>query len=108
MHLCLALTAILSAAQAPAPAATSQRKMKALSVASSPPLAIGKNPRGAHDRKYATAISPLRMNATGRVKRPSASIGPPNASRIPPTPRIPHRVGSGRAPANPNSFSRPC
>src|SRR5687768_6968873 len=93
---------------APAPAAASHRKMNAFSVASSPPLAIGKTPRGAQARKYATAIWPLRMNAVGRVHRPTTSSGPPTVSRIPAMPRILTSEVSGCAPANPKSFSRPC
>src|SRR6266545_210743 len=36
--------------------------------------------------KYATAISPATMKATGRVKRPSRSSAPPTASRSPAMP----------------------
>ena len=32
---------------------------------------LRQKPRGAHDLKYATAISPDRTNATGRVNSPS-------------------------------------
>jgi hypothetical protein len=39
-------------------------------MASWPPLSVGKKLSGACAMKYATAISPARTNATGRVKRP--------------------------------------
>ena len=49
---------------------------------------LSQKPRGAQLRKYATAISPERTNATGRVKRPSAMSGPPTFSSHPASPRI--------------------
>ena len=37
----------------------------------SPAFKSGKKPLGAWAMKYATAMSPARMNATGRVNKPS-------------------------------------
>jgi hypothetical protein len=49
-------------------------------------LTVGQNDCGAWAWKYATAISPDRMNATGRVKKPSRMASPPNVSSTPASP----------------------
>src|SRR3978361_901358 len=51
-----------------------------------PMLTVGQNDCGKWNWKYATAISPARTNATGRVNRPRTIAVPPNTSRIPPMP----------------------
>src|SRR5437773_10962361 len=43
---------------------------------------MGQKPTGNENRKEATAISPDRRNATGRVNRPRSSKVPPNVPRI--------------------------
>src|SRR5688572_4509586 len=47
---------------------------------------VGQKPCGAWNWKYATAISPARMKATGRVNSPSRSRPPPTTSSRPPIP----------------------
>src|SRR4051812_25508257 len=68
----------LSTLKAPGPAAHRKKKRKQNRIDASIPASakLCQNPRGAHDRKYATAISPDRMKATGRVKRPRIKSGP--------------------------------
>src|SRR5713101_612828 len=51
-------------------------------MAGCPWFSTGQKPCGAWPRKYAMAISPATMKATGRVKRPSSSRRPPNVSRM--------------------------
>ena len=51
--------------------------MKQYRTASSPPFTIGQKPPGKCVRKWATAISPQRINATGFVKRPRIIMRPP-------------------------------
>src|SRR5947207_2325073 len=55
-------------------------------MAGCPWLSTGQKPCGAWPRKYATAISPARMKATGRVNSPTRSNRPPNVSRVPAIP----------------------
>jgi len=55
-------------------------------IAGVPRLIEGQNDLGACAWKYATAISPARMNATGRVNRPSTISDPPHTSSMPATP----------------------
>lgn len=57
--------------------------MKQKSTAGIPPLVPGKNPRGKWEVKYATAISPQRMNATGRVSNPRMMRVAPTVSIVP-------------------------
>src|SRR5215831_5830586 len=52
-------------------------------IANSPAFRSGKKPLGACAMKYATAMSPARMNATGRVNKPSTISSPPTSSIIP-------------------------
>src|SRR2546423_11197785 len=52
-------------------------------IASSPAFRSGKKPLGACAMKYATAMSPARMNATGRVNKPSTISTPPTSSIMP-------------------------
>src|SRR5213594_2969056 len=51
-----------------------------------PPFTVGQKPFGKWNWKYATAISPARTKATGRVNRPRRTRPPPNTSRAPPSP----------------------
>src|SRR6478609_2314873 len=46
-------------------------------------FAVGQYDIGNANWKYATAISPARMNATGRVNSPMRMSGPPNVSSTP-------------------------
>src|SRR5215471_5855692 len=46
-------------------------------IANSPAFRSGKKPLGACAMKYAKAMSPARMNATGRVNNPSTMSTPP-------------------------------
>src|SRR5438477_347183 len=55
-------------------------------MAGCPWFSTGQKPCGAWPRKYAIAISPARMKATGRVNSPSRRNTPPNVSRIPAMP----------------------
>src|SRR5256714_10856737 len=55
-------------------------------MAGCPWFSTGQKPCGAWPRKYATAISPARMKATGRVNSPTRSNSPPNVSRVPAIP----------------------
>src|SRR6059058_6046643 len=55
-------------------------------TAGCPRLSTGQKPWGAWPRKYAMAISPARMKATGRVNSPTRSNRPPNVSRVPAMP----------------------
>jgi hypothetical protein len=57
----------------PDPTAAKYRNTNAYNAASSPPLVIGQKPRGACAWKYATAISPDAMNATGLVNNQRAA-----------------------------------
>ena len=57
--------------------------MKQKRTAGIPPLAVGKNPLGKCVLKYATAISPQRMNATGRVSSPRMISVAPIVSMVP-------------------------
>src|SRR4029077_10590816 len=52
-------------------------------IANSPAFRSGKKPLGACAKKYATAMSPARMNATGRVNKPSTISTPPTSSIMP-------------------------
>ncbi len=56
--------------------------------------------------KYATAISPQRMKATGRVNNPTVMKSPPETSNNPAAPRREKRgmapIGGGAG--NPKSF----
>src|SRR5262244_3933871 len=52
-------------------------------IANSPPFRSGKKPLGACAMKYAIAMSPARMNATGRVNQPSTISTPPTSSIMP-------------------------
>src|SRR5215468_1145389 len=52
-------------------------------IANSPAFRSGKKPLGACAMKYATAMSPARMNATGRVNKPSTISTPPTSSIMP-------------------------
>src|SRR5262249_21754184 len=52
-------------------------------IANSPAFRSGKNPLGECAMKYATAMSPARMNATGRVNKPSTINTPPISSIMP-------------------------
>src|SRR6516164_9682160 len=52
-------------------------------IANSPAFRSGKKPLGECAIKYATAMSPARMNATGRVNKPSTISTPPTSSIIP-------------------------
>src|SRR5829696_5220014 len=67
----------------PPPAAARNRYTKQNCTTTSPPLRIGKTPRGRCAWKYATAISPARTKATGRVRRPSTISTPPKVSSTP-------------------------
>src|SRR2546427_5121137 len=49
-------------------------------------FSTGQKPCGAWPRKYATAISPATMKATGRVNSPCSRNRPPNVSRSPAMP----------------------
>src|SRR5213080_5320667 len=51
-------------------------------MAGCPWFSTGQKPCGAWPRKYATAISPERMKATGRVNNPTRRNRPPNVSRM--------------------------
>src|SRR5581483_7815226 len=62
---------IASRLHGPAPTNVKYRNTKQYSTAESRWLRSGRNARGACAIQYATAISPARMNATGRVNRPS-------------------------------------
>src|SRR2546423_13878026 len=55
-------------------------------MAGCPWFSTGQKPCGAWPRKYATAISPARMKATGRLNSPTRSNRPPNVSRVPAIP----------------------
>src|SRR5437870_6901704 len=55
-------------------------------MAGCPWFSTGQKPCGAWPRKYATAISPATMKATGRVNSPSSRNRPPNVSRVPAMP----------------------
>jgi hypothetical protein len=57
-------------------------------------LSVGKKFFGAWVMKYATAMSPARTNATGRVKRPIRIRRPPTSSRAPWTPISENSVGA--------------
>jgi hypothetical protein len=76
----------LSTLQAPAPANAKYRNKKQYNTAGTPLLTVGKIDCGAWAWKYATAISPERTNATGRVNRPSTIASPPNTSSMPARP----------------------
>jgi hypothetical protein len=52
-------------------------------IANSPAFKSGKKPLGECAMKYAKAMSPARMNATGRVNKPSTISTPPTSSIIP-------------------------
>src|SRR6516225_3925278 len=52
-------------------------------IANSPAFRSGKKPLGACAMKYAMAMSPARMNATGRVNKPSTISTPPTSSIMP-------------------------
>src|SRR6516162_8765133 len=52
-------------------------------IANSPAFRSGKKPLGACAMKYAKAMSPARMNATGRVNNPSTMSTPPTSSIMP-------------------------
>src|SRR5215813_5421250 len=52
-------------------------------IANSPAFRSGKKPLGACAMKYATAMSPARMNATGRLNKPSTISTPPTSSIMP-------------------------
>src|SRR5438034_11494403 len=52
-------------------------------IANSPAFRSGKKPLGACAMKYATAMSPARRNATGRVNKPSTISTPPTSSIMP-------------------------
>src|SRR6516165_8538683 len=52
-------------------------------IANPPAFRSGKKPLGACAMKYATAMSPARMNATGRVNKPSTISTPPTISIMP-------------------------
>src|SRR4028119_1732486 len=58
--------------------------MKQKRTDSSPPFRMGTGPFGAWAMKYAAAIWPDRMKATGRVKSPSTIISPPKNPTTPP------------------------
>src|SRR4051794_80562 len=60
-----------------------------------PLLTVGNGDSGAWNWKYATAISPDRMKATGRVHRPSTIASPPNVSSSPPIPVCESSVNGG-------------
>src|SRR6266480_3217010 len=51
-------------------------------MAGCPWFSTGQKPCGAWPRKYAMAISPARMKATGRVNSPTRRNRPPNVSRM--------------------------
>src|SRR5262249_6563600 len=92
--------------QGPAPAADIHRNRKQYRTVTSPPFRSGKNPIGKWTRKYATAISPQRTNATHRVNRPSMSSGPPIVSITPAIPNI-ELISAGcppRPPSHPKVF----
>src|SRR6266516_1336861 len=55
-------------------------------MAGCPWFSTGQKPCGAWPRKYAMAISPATMKATGWVNRPSSRNRPPNVSMIPAIP----------------------
>src|SRR5438094_525584 len=55
-------------------------------MAGCPWFSTGQKPCGAWPRKYATAISPARMKATGRVNSPTRSNRPPKVSSVPAIP----------------------
>src|SRR3989449_7021858 len=55
-------------------------------MAGCPWFSTGQKPCGAWPRKYATAISPERMKATGRVNSPTRRRRPPNTSSVPAMP----------------------
>jgi len=69
---------------------------------------MGRKPPGACAMKYATAIWPDRMKATGRVNNPIKIRIPPNNSRIP---AMPGRENIGNVPwsegGKPKSFWHP-
>src|SRR5262249_45548497 len=67
----------------PPPPTARSRNAKQHMVANSPAFRSGKKPVGACAMKYATAISPARMNATGRVNKPSTISTPPTSSIMP-------------------------
>src|SRR5262245_21319378 len=52
-------------------------------IDNSPAFRSGKKPLGACAMKYATAMSPARMNATGCVNKPSTISTPPTSSITP-------------------------
>src|SRR6185437_5903475 len=60
--------------------------------------------------KQANAISPERMNASGREKSPSSSRPPPNSSSTPASPISENSctLAWPPAPGKPNSFCAPC
>ena len=96
---------------APGPAVTRYKKKKQYSTVISPPLSSGKaqGPMWMCTVKYATAISPHRMNATGRVNSPRIISGPPMISIMPAN----HSIVNAAAawPPNPPSapnFCAPC
>src|ERR1051325_2554156 len=53
-------------------------------MAGEPMFTLGQGDCGAWNCQYATAISPERMNAVGRVKSPSTTRIPPTTSSTPP------------------------
>src|SRR5688572_744000 len=91
----------------PDPTAAKYRKTKQYNAASSPPLVIGQKPRGACAWKYATAISPLAMNATGLVNNPIIIIAPPTTSIIPARPICDINSAGPGCPNPPNSLGNP-
>src|SRR5205085_10482595 len=99
---------IASTLQDPGPADERYSQKNAKNTAASPRLSTVQKLCGACAMKYATAISPDRRNATGRVKRPIKIRNPPATSRTPAMP-IKDPIGAvpppGRiAAGNANSF----
>src|ERR1700674_2175029 len=70
----------------PPPAKARYKNVKQRLTARSPSLRIGKNPCGKCSMKYAAAISPDRIKATGRVNRPRIKSVPPTSSNMPAMP----------------------
>src|SRR5213596_1434174 len=66
-------------------------------MAGCPWFSTGQKPCGAWPRKYAMAISPATMKATGWVNSPSSRNKPPNVSMIP---AIPASDAIGAVPPN--------
>src|SRR4051812_27485954 len=52
-------------------------------MAGTPKLLVGQGDTGKAYCQYATAISPARINATGRVNQPRSMNGPPKVSSTP-------------------------